>query len=107
MTAANKNDPKTILVQSTTDADDESFALAPPSYVELATLTIPPCIVNDKRDHHQGEVILNTLTETATALEIDAVEKGGIADENTACIQAVVDLTELSDLAFATENEFV
>mmetsp|Transcript_35911 Transcript_35911/g.54588 ORF Transcript_35911/g.54588 Transcript_35911/m.54588 type:complete len:659 (-) Transcript_35911:84-2060(-) len=107
MTAANKNDPKTILVHSTTDADDESFSLAPPSYVELATLTIPPCVVNGKKEHHQGEVILNTSTETATALEIDAVEKGGIADENTACIQAVVDLTELSDLAFATENEFV
>eukprot|EP00957_Ditylum_brightwellii_P160069 12184721-Ditylum_brightwellii.AAC.1 len=107
MAAANRNNPKTILVQSKTDADDDSFALAPPSYVEIATLTIPPCVVNDKRDHHQEEEILIILVETATSLEIDAIEKGSITDENTACIQAVVDLTELSDLAFATENEFV
>mmetsp|Transcript_1071 Transcript_1071/g.1724 ORF Transcript_1071/g.1724 Transcript_1071/m.1724 type:complete len:664 (+) Transcript_1071:64-2055(+) len=107
MTAANKNDPETILVQPKNDANDDNSDFAPSSYVEFATLTIPPCVVNGKKEHHQGEVILNTSTETATALEIDAAEKGGITDEAAACIQAVVDLTELSDLAFATENEFV
>eukprot|EP00957_Ditylum_brightwellii_P156758 11931394-Ditylum_brightwellii.AAC.1 len=75
MTAANKNDPETILVQPKNDANDDNSDFAPSSYVEFATLTIPPCVVNGKKEHHQGEVILNTSTETATALEIDAAEK--------------------------------
>lgn len=78
--------------------DEETESAAPPSHVELATLTVPSSLP-------KKAAILHASKETTAALATESVEGGGIAEK--AHIQAVVDLEKLSALARATDDEFV
>lgn len=100
-------------------ADDTSVASAT-NVVELATLTIASSFLDH---HHQvrhdddherprnDEATLHlhgaSAAETSAALIADQAEAGTSVPSATAAIQAVVDLTVLSDLARVKENEFV
>ena len=100
--------------EQTSPADDESessnttcttYTVPPSQVVELATLTVP-----DNNDDYSDKcnnmqtVILHTSKETAYALEAADVD---VEANTNACIQAVVDMEKLSQLAHATDDEFV
>ena len=96
-------------------ADDTSVASN--THVELATLTIASSFLDHHHrvrhddDHENDEATLHlhgaSAAETSAALIADQAEAGTSAPSTTAAIQAVVDLTVLSDLARAKEDEFV
>lgn len=96
-------------------ADDTSVAST--NHVELATLTIASSFLDHHHqvrhddDHENDEATLHlhcaSAAETSAALIADQAEAGKSAPSTTGAIQAVVDLTVLSDLARANEDEFV
>lgn len=92
-------------------SDDTSVAST--THVELATLTIASSFLDHHHqvDHENDEATLHlhgsSAAETSAALIADQAEAGTSAPSATAAIQAVVDLTVLSDLARVNEDEFV
>ena len=95
-------------------AKDDDTGVASTNHVELATLTIASSFLDHHHhadEHENDEAILHlhgaSAAETSAALIADQAESGTSAPSAAAAIQAVVDLTVLSDLARASENEFV
>ena len=85
--------------------------------VDLATLVLPPNVLDNPHDaNHQQEAVLQlhgaAAAETSAALVGETIESGagskagGISDTTTT-IQAVIDLPTLSELARTSEEEFV